>query len=46
MYVVNYWHFLQAARMNKYLIDLHLVGFWLVLKWCAEDNLEVNNKDQ
>ena len=31
--------------MNKYLIDPHLVGFLLFLKWRAEENLVVNNKD-
>ena len=45
MYIANYWHLWQAVRMNKYLIDPHLVGFWLFLKWRAEENLVVNNKD-
>ena len=31
--------------MNKYLIDLHLVGFYCFFNWCAEENLVVNNKD-
>ena len=38
MYVANYWHVWQAICMNKYLIDVHLVGFWLFLNWCAEEN--------
>ena len=31
--------------MNKYLIDLQLVGFDCFFNWRAEENLVVNNKD-